>query len=150
MRLERTRETGAATAERAQRRGHQRELLEAEAGTSAPEDGGRLAELERELAALDVGREQRLAAELAGLEDELAKVRGRHEELKRVAATRRERLEQAERASDEARAARAQAEREAESARATAAAAGAELAAGNQVVPGAGASERGARPRAGG
>src|SRR3954452_6682645 len=147
MRLERARDASGAAAERAGRRRHQLDLLEAEAGAPAPE-GGRHAELERELAALDEGREERLAAELSGLEDELGHVRERHEELCRVAAAHRQRLEEAERAADDARAARAHAEREAESARAEAASAGAELAAVNQFVRGAGAAERGARPLA--
>ncbi len=148
MRLERTRDAGVAAAERAERRRRQLELFEAEAAAPAPEEGGRLAALERELALLDEGREQRLVGELAGLEGELAKARERHEELQRVAAGRREALEGAEQDADQARAARVQAERAAEAARAAAASAGAELAAANQFVRAAGAAPEGARPLA--
>jgi chromosome segregation protein len=148
LRLERTRDAGVAAAERAERRRRQLELLEGESHAPAPDEDGRLDQLERELATLDEGREQRLAAELSGLEGELAEARERHEELQRVSVARREELEEAERGAENARAARAQAERAAEEARGAAASAGAELAAVNQFVRGAGQAERGARPLA--
>jgi chromosome segregation protein len=148
MRLERTRDAGVAAAERAERGRRQLELLEGESAAPTPDGGGRLEQLERELAALDEHRGQRLEAELAGLDGELVQARDSHDRLQRVAAARREELEQADRAADEARAARAQAERAAEAARAASAAAGAELAGVNQFVRGAGAADRGARPLA--
>src|SRR5215207_8818408 len=145
MRLERVREQAAAAVERRQRRLRQVELLEQQAAADAALAGeherphDRIAAIEEELAALDAGRDERLARELAGLEAELAAARGRVEELDSEAAERRTALEDAERAADEARAARREAEQAAEAARARAAQVGAELAAVNQFVRGAGA-----------
>src|SRR5215208_1013207 len=135
MRLERVREQAVAARERRERRLRQLEALEqrpaADADLSSeeerPED--RINAVERELAALDAGREERLAAELAGLEGELAG---------------------AEQAADEARTARRQAERAAEAARARAAEVGAELAAVNQFVRGAAALPGGGAQAGGG
>src|SRR4051812_29833496 len=97
IRLERAGDASGAAAERAERRRHQLELLESEAGAPVEDEGGRLAELERELAELEAGREQRLAEELAELEAELAAARSRHSELQYAAAARREELQAAER-----------------------------------------------------
>jgi len=152
MRLERVREQAVAARERRERRLRQLELLEQRAAADAdlssgeerPED--RIAAIERELAALDAGREERLAGELAGLEQELSGARDRVAELEQAAAERRSALETAEQAADEVRRARREAERAAESARARAVEVGAELAAVNQFVRGAGARAGGAAP----
>ena len=153
MRLERVREQAVAARERRERRLRQLEVLEQRAvadadlssGEERPED--RIAAIEGELAALDAGREERLAGELAGLEQELSVARARVAELEQAAAERRSALEAAEQAADEARTARREAERAAEGARARAAEVGAELAAVNQFVRGAaGATAGGAAP----
>src|ERR671911_612635 len=146
MRLERVAELADAARERRERRLQQVEVLEQQAAADAklageeerPQD--RIDAIERELAALDAGREERLARELAGLEEEHAAARARVEELESAAAEERIALERAELAADEARAARREAERAAEAARARAAQVGAELAAVNQFVRGASAS----------
>jgi chromosome segregation protein len=155
MRLERLREQGTAASERRERRLRQLELLEQQVAADAEleaREGGperRIAAIEAELAALDAGRAERLARELAGLEEELAEARSRVQSLGEAAQARRAALADAEQAADAARAARREAERAAEAARAEAARVGAELAAVNQFVRGAaaGASER-ARPLA--
>ena len=143
MRLERVREQAVAARERRERRLRQVEVLEQQAAADAdlaseeerPED--RIAAIERELAELDAGREQRLEGELVGLERELEGARVRVSELEQAAAERRSALEAAEQAAEAARAARRDAERAAEAARARAAEVGAELAAVNQFVRGA-------------
>jgi len=158
MRLERVREQAEAARERRERRLRQLEVLEQRAVADAdlsseeerPED--RITAIERELAALDAGREERLAGEVAGLEEELEGARARVVELEQAAAERRAAMEAAERATDDVRTARREAERAAEVARAKAAQVGAELAAVNQfvrratAVPGAGAASGGAAP----
>jgi chromosome segregation protein len=149
MRAERVREQAAAAQERRERRLRQLELLEAQALADAGDaHAERIRSLERELARLDEGREQRLARELAGLEEELAEARTRIEALERSAGQRREALAAAERAAGAARSARADAERTAEAARSRAAHAGAELAAVNQFVRRAAAASPDARPLA--
>jgi chromosome segregation protein len=154
MRLERAREQAGAAGERRERRLRQLEVLEAQAAAeaqlSAGEDGptDRMAAIERELAELEAGREERLARELAGLEAELAAARSRAAELERQGAERRRELDAAERAADTARAARREAERAAEAARVRTAEAGAELAAANRFVHGVAGSRDGARPLA--
>jgi chromosome segregation protein len=156
MRLERVREQAEAARERRERRLRQLEVLEQRAVADAdlsseeerPED--RITAIERELATLDAGREERLAGEVAGLEKELDGARARVAKLEQAAAERRAALEAAEQVADEARSARREAERAAEAARAKAAQVGAELAAVNQfvrsatAVPGAGAASGGA------
>ena len=90
MRLERVREQAVAARERRERRLRQLEVLEQQAAADAdlsseeerPED--RIAAIERELAALDAGREQRLEGELAGLEQELEAARARVSELEQA------------------------------------------------------------------
>ncbi|HMJ94330.1 MAG TPA: hypothetical protein VK486_00645, partial [Thermoleophilaceae bacterium] len=154
MRLERVREQAAAARERRERRLRQLEVLEQQAAADAdlsseeerPED--RIAAIERELAALDLGREQRLEGELADLEQELEGARARVSELEQAGAERRTALEAAERTAEEARTARRDAERAAEAARARAAQVGSELAAVNQFVRGAPAGGSGAQPLA--
>jgi chromosome segregation protein len=144
MRMERVREQAGAAVERRERRLRQVEVLEQQAAADAERDGeeerpqDRIAAVEAELAALDAGREERVARELAGLEEGLAAARSRVADLEAEVAERRTALEAAERAADEARAARREAERAAEGARARAAEVGAELAAVNQFVRGAG------------
>ena len=143
MRLERVREQAVAARERRERRLRQVEVLEQQAAADAdlaseeerPED--RIAAIERELAELDAGREQRLEGELVGLERELESARVSVSELEQAAAERRSALEAAEQAAEDARAARRDAERAAEAARARVAEVGAELAAVNQFVRGA-------------
>jgi chromosome segregation protein len=154
MRLERVREQGAAAGERRERRLRQLEAMEGQAkaeaqlATDEDEPADRIAAIERDLADLDAGREERLARELAGLEAELATARARAAELERAAAERRRRLDAAEHAADTARAARREAERAAEAARTRAAETGAELAAANRFVRGVAGSSDGARPLA--
>ena len=146
LRLERVREQALAARERRERRLQQVEVLEQQAAADAelageeerPQD--RIAAIERELAALDAGREERLERELAGLEEQQVAARARVEELESAAAEGRTALERAELAAEEARAARREAERAAEAAGARAAQVGAELAAVNQFVRGASAS----------
>jgi chromosome segregation protein len=148
MRLERVREQAVAAQERRQRRLRQVEVLEQQAAADAqlagqeesPQD--RIAAIEQELATLDAGREERLARELAGLEEELDSARSRVSELEAEAELRRSALEEAERAAEEARGARHEAERAAEGAIARAAQVRAELAAVNQFVRAAGAGPR--------
>jgi len=143
MRLERVREQAAAAGERRERRLRQVEVLEQQAAADAhlageeerPQD--RIEAIEKELAALDAGREQRLARELVGLEEELEAARSRVAELEAEAEARKTALKEVDRAAEEARAARREAERAAEAARARAAQVGAELAAANQFVRGA-------------
>ena len=154
MRLERVREQAEAAAERRTRRLHQIELLEqepaSEAGLASEEDGpaARIAAIERELAALDEDRDERLARDLAGLDAQLAAARAAVERIAASVAERREAAAAAEHAAESARAARREAERAVESARARAAQAGAELAAVNQFVRGAGGQRGDARPLA--
>src|SRR5829696_7003070 len=154
MRLERVREQALAAQERRERRLRQVELLEQQAAADAELAGeeerprDRIAAIETELAALDAGREERLALELSGLEEELAAARERVAALEETAAGRCAELEATDRAADEARAARREAEQVAEAARAGAAEVGAELAAVNQFVRGAGASSGDAQPLA--
>jgi chromosome segregation protein len=146
MRLERVCEQAEAARERRERRLRQLEVLEQRAVADAdlsseeerPED--RISAIERELAALDAGREERLAGEVAGLEKELEGARARVAELEQAAAERRAAMEAAERAADDARTARREAERAAEAARANVAQVGAELAAVNQFVRSAGSA----------
>jgi chromosome segregation protein len=153
MRLERARDTAATAGERGERRRSQLELLESAARGAAPgrdvseleDPAARVEALERELAALDAGREQRLAEELAGLEAERAQADRRREELESGVGELRDALEGADRRAEEARAALRRAERVAESARGQAARAGTELAGVNQFVVGASAPPPGVR-----
>ena len=135
MRLERVREQADSAKERRERRLRQLEVLEAQ--ETADNDGAplpRVRAIERELAALDTRREERLARELAGLDDELRHARGEVRELEKTVEEGRTALADRERVAEEARAGRSEAERAAEVARARAARAGAELAAANQFV----------------
>jgi chromosome segregation protein len=154
MRLERAREQAAAAGERRERRLRQLEMLEdqaaVEAQLAAEKEGPaeRIAAIERELEALEAGREERLERELAGLEADLGAARAGAAELERVAADQRRELDTAERAAELARAARREAERAAEAARTQSAQAGAELAAANRFVRGVAGPWEGARPLA--
>jgi chromosome segregation protein len=161
LRLERVREQALAARERRERRLRQISMLEQQAradaqltaeeradGADAPESGAgvrrgtpqeRIAAIEQDLAALDAGHEERLARELAGLEEELAGARARVADLEAAAEARKTALKESDRFAEEARVARRDAERAAEAARARAAEVGAELAAVNQFVRGAGA-----------
>ena len=128
----------------------QRAVADADLSSEEERPEDRITAIERELAALDAGREERLGRELAGLEEELAGARARVSALEQAAAESRGALEAAERAADDARSARREAERAAEAARARAAEVGAELAAVNQFVRGAGATPGGVSASAGG
>ena len=147
MRLERVREQALAARERRERRLRQVEVLEQQAAADAelageeerPQD--RIEAIRQELATLDAGREERLARELAGLEEEQAAAGARVVELEAAAAGQRTALERVELAVEEARSARREAERAAEGARARAAQVGAELAAVTQFVRGASAGD---------
>jgi chromosome segregation protein len=153
MRLERVREQAGAAQERHERRLRQVEVLEQRAAADAqlageeerPQD--RIAAIEQELAELDVGREERLTRELAGLEEELGAARSRVSELERTADEQKTGLKAADLAAEEARTARREAERAAEAARARAAEVGAELAAVNQFVRAAGTGPHAAAAR---
>ncbi len=154
MRLERVREQAVAARERRERRLRQLEVLEQQAAADAEMSGeeerpqDRIAAIERELAALDAGREQRLEGELAGLEQELEAARVRVGELEKAASERRSALEAAERVAEDVRSERRNAERAAEAARGRAAEVGAELAAVNQFVRGAAGSPGAGTPLA--
>ena len=153
IRLDRAREQESAADERAERRVAQLEALEGEldAGPDAAESdtpAERIEALERELAQLDAGREERLAAELRGLESERAEAAERVERLEAAAAERRSALDEAESAADVARGAGREAERAVEAARSAAAKAGSELAAVNRFVRGASGAPEGAKPLA--
>ncbi|HXS43110.1 MAG TPA: AAA family ATPase, partial [Solirubrobacteraceae bacterium] len=134
LRLERTRETAASLAERAERRGDQLEALRARAAEDAPDDAGRdrIEALEAELAELDARRAQALERELAALERERATAAARAAELASAVAARRAELADADEACEVARRARRAAEGSAEAARREAARVGGELAAANQ------------------
>ncbi len=145
MRLERVREQAVAARERRERRLRQLEVLEQQAAADAdlsseeerPED--RIAAIERELAALDVGTRAAPGGRAGGPRAGAGRrARRGCAELEQAAAERRGALEAAERAAEEARTARRDAERAAEAARALVAQVGAELAAVNQFVRGAG------------
>ena len=137
MRLERARDQARASADGADRRASQHELLEAELAASGDEVAGRperIAALESELAALETAREARVREELAGLEQEREQAEARRSELDRSSATLREALESADSSAEAVRRARGAAERTAEAARASSARAGADLAAVNQFL----------------
>ena len=137
IRLERAHDQGQAAADGAERRASQLELIEAEmAGTGEPSEGTaeRIDELEKELAALDGERDERVRDAIAELEAERSAAEARRAGLESAAATARVALEEADSASEGARSGRLEAERALEAARAAAAKAGAELAAVNQYL----------------
>ena len=147
IRMERARDQAQAAREGAQRRRAQLEVLRKElADAEAPGAGAaaRVAELEKELAALEGAREERVQAELAELDAERARAEAARGELAEAADACRHKLEAAERAAEEVRAQRRDAEGAAEAARSSAARAGADLAAVNQFLRAAGSRSDGA------
>ena len=146
IRLERARDQARAAGDGADRRGTQLELLDrelAEAGDPSEGTAERIAAFERELAALEGARDERVRDAVAELEAERGRAEARHAELDAVAANARSAWEAADAVADAARAQRREAERALEQARSEAASAGAELAAVNQYL-------RTAGPAAGG
>ena len=151
MRLERASDAARAAAERRRRRARQLELLEEElsADDGSGPSAGRIAALERELAELDAGRDERLGERLAALEQERQAALGQQAELGAAADELRSALQAADRAAEAARAERRRAEEALEAARARVASTGAELAAVNQFLRAAGPAPGGAQPLAG-
>jgi chromosome segregation protein len=135
MRLERSRALAGDLAARAESRALELEMLRAAAaGGGEDTEGGRISELEAELALLAGRRERELAAELAALESEhaaaaeaVAALEGEREERRRESAL-------AETVLASAREDLRTVERDVEAARRDAAAVGAELAAVNQFL----------------
>ncbi len=147
MRLERARDVGRAATEGGVRRGVEREAREA-AEREAPAKGAgsdRIAEIERDLAAVDSQRERALEEQLAELAAERDAAEARRAGLESAVAEARAALEAAERGAEEARAARSAADRSLETARREAATVGAELASVNQYLRTAGSAPGGAR-----
>jgi chromosome segregation protein len=136
MRLEATRQSVTTLGERAARRCAVLEALAAEAEQDAGDDGAgeRVAALEAELEQLAQDRAERLAQEVAELEERRAAAAAEAarlgEEAARTAAARKE----ADAAAETARAARRELERAAEGTRREAARVGAELAQVNQFL----------------
>jgi chromosome segregation protein len=148
MRLDRAREQSRAAVDGIERRSAQLELLDreiAEAGDPAAGTAAKIAELERELEALEGRRAERIEQEVAELRAERDAAVASRVKLERAVDERREALAEAERAADAAREERRVAERAAETARNAAAAAGAELAAVNQYLRAAEGAPGGAR-----
>jgi chromosome segregation protein len=147
MRRERVKDQTAAAKERRERRRRQLEPLEEQVAGDGDGDDvrERIAGLERELGEVDTGREERLRASLAGLEDQRDAARTSHEELRNAADARRHELSEVERRGEDARSARREAERGLEAARARAADAGSRLAALNRLARAAGAGSGAAR-----
>ncbi|MEX2412517.1 MAG: AAA family ATPase [Thermoleophilaceae bacterium] len=137
MRLDRAREHASAATEGAERRSSELELLDreiAEAGDPEAGTAERIAEIERELEALEGRRAERLEHELADLRAERDATAQRRAELERAAEAHREAVAAAAQAADAARDERRAAERAAEAARTATASAGADLAAVNQFL----------------
>ncbi len=149
IRLERARDQAAAAADGAERRRAQLVILErelAQDGEPGAQAAQRVADLERELAALEGAREERVHEELGELEAELARAEGRREQLEAAAGRARGVLADAERAADRVRRERREAEKAAEAARGATARAGADLAVVNQFLRTAGGAGGAARP----
>ncbi len=149
IRLERARDQASAAAEGAERRRAQLRLLErelAEDRDPGAEAAQRLAGLERELAALEGAREERVRDELAELDAERLRAEARRAELEEAAEAARGELAEAEQAADAVRRERREAEKAAETARSAAARAGADLASVNQFLRSAGGATGSARP----
>src|SRR5512133_1371427 len=136
LRLERTRETAEAIAERIERRGRQLEGLRAQAAEDTPDETGcaRIAALQAQRDALDAERAAALERQLAELAAQRDGAAARAAELAEVVAQRRAALAEADEACDVARTARRAAETSAEAARRDAARVGAELASANQFL----------------
>jgi chromosome segregation protein len=136
LRLERTRETADAIAERIERRGRQLEGLRAQAAEDTPDEAGRerIEALQSQLDELDAQRAEALERELAALAAQRDAAAARAAELADSVQERRAALAEADEACDVARKARRAAESSAEAARREAARIGAELASANQFL----------------
>ena len=135
-RMEAARDGAASVADRAVRRRALVEALEAEADGDAPDDSAeqRIAELEAELEQLAADRADRLARELADIEERRVAAAAEAERLAAVAAERAAARAEADAAAEAARAARREAETGADRARREAARIGADLASVNQFL----------------
>jgi chromosome segregation protein len=147
MRLERARDVGRSAVEGAARRGVELEALVAAEREAPASDAGaeRIAEIERDLAALAEERSRRLEEQLAELSAELDAMRARHAAAEEVVVGHRRELAAAEQAAEAARVARAEADRGLEAARREAATIGAELATVNHYLRTAAGAPGGAR-----
>jgi len=147
LRLERTRETGQAVADRLEHRAARLAVLEDQAQADAPDAAGleRIEALESEVARLDAERAQELESELAALAAERDAAALRGSELGEELAAASLGVTAAEEACEVARAALLAAERSAEAARRESARVGAELAAANQYLRSHGSAPRGER-----
>ena len=137
LRLDAARDAAALLAERAVQRRARVEVLEAEiAGDTGDDEGGaeRIAELEAELDQLAQDRAERIAAEVAELEERAAAAEARGAELARGLEVANEARRAADATADAARRDRRESERAAEAARRESARIGAELAAVNQFL----------------
>src|SRR4051812_35179681 len=138
LRLERTRETAEAIAERIERRGRQLDGLRAQAAEDTPEFGPpaheRIEALQAQLDELEAQRAEALERELAALAAQRDAAAARAAELADAVQQRRAALTEADEACDVARTARRAAETSAEAARREAARVGAELASANQFL----------------
>jgi chromosome segregation protein len=136
LRLERTRETAEAIAERIERRAPQIEVLRAQAAEDKPDETGRqrIEALQAELEQLDAQRAEALERELAALASQRDAAAIRVTELTKAVDERRAVLAEADEACEVARTARRAAESSAEAARREAARVGAELASANQFL----------------
>ncbi|MEA2294913.1 MAG: chromosome segregation protein [Solirubrobacteraceae bacterium] len=126
----------SAVADRAVRRRALVEALEGEVADEEPDEAGeaRVAELERELEQLAADRAERLARELAELEERRSAAAARVAEFAAVVEQRTTARREAETAFDAARAARREAEGGADKARREAARVGSELAGVNRFL----------------
>jgi chromosome segregation protein len=139
LRHEQAAVTAAGLAERVLRSAREIELLEessaeGEGGALDADGASRIGAIERELAGLDLEREQQLARELAELELARETAAGEVAELDATLADAREAREAADEHADGARGALREAERAVEAARRDAARVGSELAAVNQFL----------------
>ena len=136
LRLERTRETAEAIAERIERRGRQLVGLRAQAAEDTPDAAGRerIEALQAQLDELDAQRAEALERELAALAAQRDAAAARAAELADSVQERRAALAEADEACDVARTARRAAETSAEAARRDAARVGAELASAIQFL----------------
>jgi chromosome segregation protein len=136
LRLERTRETADAIAERIERRERQLLGLRAQAEEDTPDEAGRerIETLQAQLEELDGQRAEALERELAALSQQREAAAARAAELSGAVEERRAALAEADEACEVARTARRAAESSAEAARRDAARVGAELASANQFL----------------
>jgi chromosome segregation protein len=139
LRHEQAAATAAALVERIERSRRELALLEQDIGSRTPEaseDAGatRIEALERELAELELAREQQLEQELAELERAREEAAAELTELDAALAAAREARGEADEHAEQARAAVREAERAVDAARRDAARVGSELAAVNQFL----------------